>query len=136
MTAPNWTDDLHARAKQLIAEATPGPWTAIALNGDMEDEDPSWIGIASGDDRITDVVASDGMSGEQGKDDAMFIAFARTALPLALEEIERLRGEVKRLETEITDYALTRVTGRLGPTNAEIDAADNAAGRRRARRRK
>lgn len=108
MTAPAWTDDVHDRAKQLIAEATPGPWTAIALNGDMEDEDPSWIGIASGDDRITDVVASDGMSGEQGKDDALFIAFARTALPAAIAEIERLRAAFAALEEQIEDI----VTGR------------------------
>lgn len=93
---------------------------------------PAWS--AALERRAVEVCAKMEVGGDDNEEE--FMDKGPPLLRCALAEIERLRGEVKRLETEITDYALTRVTGRLGPTNAEIDAADNAAGRRRARRRK
>ncbi|HEX5730960.1 hypothetical protein [Microbacterium sp.] len=138
MTAPAWTPEMEARARALLAGAVPGPWE-IDEEGDIKAGPTSEaIGVHVAQIDEFPCVEEDKMDGAAMEIEAtgQLIAAAPFMLGAALAEIERLRGEVKRLETEITDYALTRVTGRLGPTNAEIDAADNAAGRRRARRRK
>lgn len=138
MTAPAWTPEIEARALALLAGAVPGPWQ-IDDDGDIcGGAESQGIGVHVARVDEFPCVDEDEMDGAAVQIEAtgLLIASAPSLIESALEEIKRLRGEVKRLETEIADYALTRVTGRLGPTNAEIDAADNAAGRRRARRRK
>lgn len=92
----HWSKQRHAAAREMCDKATPGPWTI----GD------GWRGTAHGvrtesvhsedpQDDLSKVCAVE-RGFEPGMDDAAFIAHARTDLPDALAEIERLRGALER----------------------------------------
>ena len=85
------TDDEIKQARALCEAATLGPWSETE-SGNTIDED-----------RFSYVMDANGMSVSrmawhgQGKRNAAFIAAARTLLPKALDEIERLKAYSKML---------------------------------------
>lgn len=167
MTAPAWTPEIEERAKEVESAATCGPWS-VAEDQNEHNGIPWVVGIKGKDsDGLDEWVVDCRDVGGEGitPDDADFIAAARTIIPSALAEIERLRtvledkrttesaikvhlglaagGTGESLEEEVRkvvaerdrlalDLAEMALAARPGPTAAEMDAADNAAGRRRA----
>lgn len=87
------THERIAELKALCDAATPGPWRQdyerVIGNGE-------WI-----EDVATAVYTGPPRFHEQRFHDAALIAAARTALPEALAEIERLRAQVAELEAEV-----------------------------------
>lgn len=137
MTAPAWTPEMEERALELLANATPAPWHADSIARAVRhlDRNVDWYAEdCPGGFNLPGRYGRDGSGG--GEADGALIAAAPDLLPAALAEIARLRAEVKKLETEIADYALTRVAGHLGPSPEQVDEADRRAGRARAKRRK
>src|SRR3990167_3848625 len=104
--------DLLREARKLDAEATPGPWLA------SEYLDDGRIGILTASNRI--VVAL--RSGVATKQDATFIARARTLLPQLADAYVALHAEVRELAVvswpngrlEAKHCSLCRRTWRLG----------------------
>ena len=85
-----WTDEKHEQARELCANATPGPWKW----GWRDREE----GIVESYVVLHDYkMVAETHRYKQGYDDACLIADARTLLPAALEEIERLQARVKDL---------------------------------------
>lgn len=89
------TNEEIARLRALCEKATPGPWKQSWMWVDkhsmpmcVEQDDGSGDGPA-----VCRVDEYD----ERGPADAEFIAAARTALPAALDEIERMRGVLERI---------------------------------------
>lgn len=111
-----------AEARGIIASATPGPWRVTS----------EWIDKHSGCDAIrgaTDqlicrVDEHDGGYGG-GERNIDFIAYARTAFPLALDELEAARAELEEVKDSRTTIRADRVIGyqRLVVVTAERDAA-------------
>jgi hypothetical protein len=85
MTAPTWTPELEARAKDLLAKATPRPWRWARDRG-VDDE------LVGADDSLVVWGCHDNACAADR--DAAFIAAAPDLLASALAEIERLRGEL------------------------------------------
>ena len=85
-----------ARQRAVIAAATEGPWTYN-----------SYAAVQSLAAQC-DVCRVEAESGDQATGqraiDARFIAEARTCLPAALDEVERLRAEVAALKKAIDQY--------------------------------
>jgi hypothetical protein len=83
-------EDIRQRAEN----ATPGPW--------------KWVGQTEGGfipqgAYLGDTLILLGDHYENYKEDATFIAHARTDIPLLLDHIAELEAEVKRLESELTE---------------------------------
>lgn len=74
-----WTNERHEAARARCEAATEGPW----------DDQPDWTGTARIVLNADDEILWDGLVGDP---DGPFIAHARTDLPDALDEIERLRA--------------------------------------------
>jgi len=114
------TNDRIKELRALCEAATPGPWVVTRHN--WECGSINWL---AANDRDVDgnfyAHIQDGAGGDPGernpraKQDAAFIAAARTALPEALDEVERLRGynehadwRIGQLEDERDDARLER----------------------------
>lgn len=95
----DWTKDRHAAARKACDAATSGPWFhASSHNCD----DVSYcVVLQDGDDGVTHYVRSFAES-DAVPENCRFIAAARTDLPDALDEIERLQG-LLRAEMEACD---------------------------------
>lgn len=90
------TPEQIAEARKIIEAATPGPWSAFKKH--KYHETPV---ILAGSPRVKNgiyVCACSG--GDDGMDDANFIAVARTLLPQALDEIERLQHALNNLNAD------------------------------------
>jgi len=98
----DWTQDRHAAARRACEAASEGPWrwkwvcTSVGLT-------TNWIGeILNGSGRTVPSgyhATKGGKCPDKPHGDAAFCAAARTDLPDALDEIERLRGLVQSLAT-------------------------------------
>ena len=66
--------------RERVEKATPGPWTADLLPEGHESID--WVIIGAGGN----------LSSDMNRDDAAFIAHARSDIPALLDEVERLRA--------------------------------------------
>lgn len=105
MTEP--TPDQLAEWRRLADEATEGPWEAYSLPA-----------VPPGQWQMVGVGQVDNEMGHRIEvmfdDDAAFIAGARTAVPVLLDEVERLRGALEdmtreaRLSRESTEKAVRR----------------------------
>ena len=86
-----------AELRALCAAATAGPWE---VDGDGRDVCGfrERLGGASGRPPY-EITENNGFMRNDMAADAAFIAGARTALPEALDEIERLRATLKRIAT-------------------------------------
>ena len=114
MTTPLPLAELPA-LRALAEKATPGPWRQHLVDDTtVIDEAGNTVAQTFPDGGLDDDVdfATDT---EQREHDAAFIATARTALPAALDEIERLRAENEKLREALTKIVRTEVTG-LGDT--------------------
>lgn len=95
-------------AREAIAKATPGPWTADVW---IETDGNGWRATGPHhEDQSHDHGSEPGCPDEQAaQTDAAFIALARQALPDALEEIERLRALVEEA-CDLADMAANHLT--------------------------
>jgi len=96
------TPERIAELRRLCGAATPGPWKCWGVWGPVKGTDfmavsrigpeaPEWAGI------VADPLYPPNADFYAKREDAEFVAIARTALPEALDEIERLRAENERL---------------------------------------
>jgi hypothetical protein len=93
VTAP-WTKERIAELRSLCDEATPGPWEV-----ERRAELRRWtVRSEPTEETVAEIVHWSDMA---DRADAALIAAARTSLPEALDEIERLRARVDDLETEL-----------------------------------
>lgn len=117
------------KAKAICQSATPGPWIfssepeAEALTGD---EGYGATTELAGDRDLPVISCWAGLDYDCGinisKHDAALISFARTALPQAIEEIERLR-KWNNIEVERVNHELRLNYDQLKKTaNKEIDS--------------
>lgn len=107
----------RAELRALCEKATPGPW--VVVRGDCASVYKEHArGVASGAAEVLggfiqcDVVRStarDECWDPMSVADAEFITVARTALPEALDEIERLIACIKRLAMFVTETSPARV---------------------------
>lgn len=74
--------DKMAELRRLAEEATPGPWRTSERELTIEDEEGQWVADCHGFNL-----------GRPHAANAAFIAAAHTALPVLLDEVERLRAE-------------------------------------------
>ncbi len=86
-----WSPDRHEAAKRACEQATGGEWIAVSLGTEKGRAD------AKGRSPICSVLRQEGVvttaqGGQFPSSDMRFIAIARTDLPDALAEIERLNG--------------------------------------------
>lgn len=83
------TDEELTKARQLADAASPGPWTIVPGGAIYGSVCPVIFGVLVGDDPepVTYVCT----------DDSNFITASRTLVPALLDEIDRLRAEVKAL---------------------------------------
>ena len=109
------TTEQRARSRAICEKATAGPWTAgrsdmLSYHGDgsgpfknVYAPDPN--GTIHLGERLDAIVceAFDAVRVDC-RDNAEFIAHARTALPAALDEIDRLEAEVERLRAEVAKH--------------------------------
>lgn len=91
------------RLRELCDKATPGPWRKVVCN-----KEDGWSCVMGEHEAVTDGV----QTGEMNGDNADFIAAARNALPELLDEVERLRARVERLEK--VREAAEKVDARIG----------------------
>lgn len=86
-----------AELRALCAAATPGPWE---VDGDGRDicGFTDRLGAANGQSPY-EITENNGFMRNDMAADAAFIAAARTALPEAIDEIERLRAALVRIAT-------------------------------------
>ena len=85
-----------AEWKALADAATPGPWIEYERETHGEHY-VVWIGTDSGDiAKLCDCVKVRGEVDGAVKADAEFIAAAREAVPVLIDEVERLREENER----------------------------------------
>jgi len=78
-------------SKAICEAATPGPWYSEPYTERAD-------GIWHGDGMACIGLAYYGVEQKTPQANGIFIAHARTALPKALDEIEKLKGLLKRLE--------------------------------------
>ena len=91
-----WTPERHAEVKARCEAATDGPWKLV-MDYEQLGEGPfaeSYSFISSIDALPIDPTDWDDV-------DFVFISYARTDLPDALAEIERLQERVARLEDDL-----------------------------------
>ena len=90
------TNEEIKKAREICDKATEGPW---------EQHDDYWIIGTNGDfiGKAKDI--DDDLAVTVRKENAEFIAFARTALPAALDEIERLQTENAKLKKALAECA-------------------------------
>lgn len=96
------TDDDIKRDRAIIDAATPGEWTtSVGVYEDPDgDEDLTFArGPMVNRRKFKDVAGWRA----QGKADAAFVAAARTGWPRALDEVERLRMELRGAQIQIED---------------------------------
>lgn len=112
----DWTKERHATARKACEAATSGPWCiwdGPAYVGGGHDlcigaPNEVWITNVESDERSSSGMKIAGMSMDpsevtrQQRANAEFLATARTDLPAALDEIERLQ-ELLRAEMEACD---------------------------------
>jgi uncharacterized protein (DUF885 family) len=79
----------HAALRALADAATPGPWE-VERDPYGDDDYP-----VSANGRYLCVSPDDGVRGGHSEADAAFIAAARDAVPALLDEVERLRKELR-----------------------------------------
>ena len=82
------------KLRELCEKATPGPWLEEPRQNEATDFAYVWAVHRC-------VLEDDGCLVEE---DADFIAAARTALPEALDEIERLQNENNQLHKDLDHY--------------------------------
>ena len=88
-----------AKARALCAAATPGPWTFTTCYGVAT--------VEHGPDRDAIAHAVDYLQVGDEYDNASFIASARTLLPEALTEIERVYTMNARVNDRLSDLTAT-----------------------------
>ena len=86
-----------AKSRKICDAATKGPWLEAAVCRQLRFYGKSWMGEGWEEEWPDDHNEPDHYGG-----DAAFIAHARTALPAALDEIERLRSELDRYVESMT----------------------------------
>lgn len=86
-----WTPKRHAAARKACEAATSGPWWH-AHSGNFDDVSFCVV-LQDGVDDVTHYVRSEAES-DAVSENCQFIAIARTDLPAALDEIERLTGHI------------------------------------------
>src|SRR5579875_3536452 len=95
------TPERIAELRRLCGAATPGPWKCWGVWGPVKGTDfmavsrigpeaPEWAGI------VADPLYPPNADFYAKREDAEFVAIARTALPEALDEIEHLRDLLRR----------------------------------------
>lgn len=96
----DWTKDRHAAARKACEAATKGPWFH-ASSRDI-DNGSYCVVFQDDDDGATTHYVRSFAESDAVIENCRFIATARTDLPAALDEIERLRG-LPRAEMEACD---------------------------------
>ena len=86
------TDDDIKRDREVIAAATPGPWTSVRCHGQLFGDGTPVSVVCSAPNQI---VAYD-----VGEPEADFIAAARTRWPAAIDALEAARRELDALRKE------------------------------------
>lgn len=81
------TSDEIKRAREIIEAATPGEWWIPGGDGDSV-----WTKIGEDEGYVASTYTD-----ANAHSDAQFIAAARTGWPAALDEVERLKGQVRLL---------------------------------------
>ncbi len=84
--------------KRICEQATPGPW-----NHSGPDSIGEWC-VYDGKWMVLEASCHDGISAEQANANADFAVHARTALPLAVAEIERLEKENAELKLKMSKW--------------------------------
>lgn len=101
MSEPHLSDEQLARLRKLAEVATPAPWRSMIEGRDHSAGD-NFIMRGGDSDRRQDLYLNlDG--GTASPTDHDFIAAARNFMVPLLDEIERLRREIKGLRTGIHD---------------------------------
>lgn len=102
------TPEQLAEIKARAAAATPGPWEYIENRFNVEDDNGDHIGsIRAIEARMWIAAVDDVHPPEEAEGNALFIAHARTDIPMLIDEIERLRAENARLIDGLKPFALT-----------------------------
>lgn len=91
-----------AEARRICDAATPAPWPVTVW---IETDGSEWRATGPGHDSESSAAAEPGCTDEQAAQrDAAFIAYARTALPAALDEIEVLRVKLAASEERLIEH--------------------------------
>lgn len=109
------TKEERAAARKLCDEATPGPWATSILDEAIAPECMS-VAAAYGGQRIYARAGADYPAAN-----AAFIAGARSALPAALDDIDKLHDQVKGLGAVVDHHGATimRLEADLAAARAE-----------------
>jgi hypothetical protein len=117
------TPERIAELRELCEMATPGPWSFECLDAGDDEDDASGGCWQVPEPLVTPSSDGDYLNGRN----AWFIAAARTALPEALDEIERLRAEVAAMRPLVAvavDYIKDDDLGGLGLLERAVTAYD------------
>jgi hypothetical protein len=114
------TPERIAELWALCDAATPGPWTFECLDAGSDEDDASGGCWQVPEPLVTASSEGDYLNGRN----AWFIAAARTALPEALDEIERLRADLRDAVSarEVEHEVMLVQAGRLQNLRADLDA--------------
>ena len=96
-----WDEARHGAARKRCEAATAGPWEWLHLRGKRKTRACELGSLTTGTWVLSEeAVTEEGDIVISGPADEVFITTARVDLPDALDEIERLRGLVRRLALE------------------------------------
>jgi hypothetical protein len=88
--------DYWKQVREVCDKAPPGPWSQIL------DDNDRWLIEADNDEEV---------ARRLNENNAAFIALARTALPEALDEIERLRTALEQIvDSSVASLEATELT--------------------------
>jgi hypothetical protein len=115
-----WSAEDHARARALCDAATPGEWTATFGEAVLiKDQDGNSIAT------INWLTKTGRRPGDEGESNAKLIAAARTLLPAALAEIERLQKRCADLEAAL-DEIHSQAFAAINPANWQTNNGPEA----------
>lgn len=85
-----FTTDEIAKLREICQDAHPGPWTHVIDGID------SYVGAQFSETLDEEIIICTVMAAfSNNEEDGIFIAAAREALPLLLDEVERLQRRIK-----------------------------------------
>ena len=87
----SFTPEKIAELREICQNAHPGPWTHVIEDDDTESYVGGLMCIHSEEGPMEVIICSVMTAFSDNEEDGIFIAAAREALPLLLDEVERLQ---------------------------------------------